>query len=175
MPASIFTDNLREQPLSSPSPSAPSSPSPKPKKPKSSLSPKNLAFLNLLISDFPEFSFKKGRKFLFRAPKSISYLDQNENFPLLLLHELSHALLKHASYSTSVERLTLERDAWVKTRSLCKKYSIPFSDELAESELDTYRDWLHQKTLCKTCGLTCLEVNSESLYCPFCQKYYKKS
>ena len=163
MSSSIFSDNVRESGPKLPEESS-----------LPSLSSKNLAFLETLKTYFPNFSFKPGRKFLFRPKKSIFYLEDNENFRLLLLHELSHALLGHFSYETSLERIKIERDAWGKTRSLCKTYGVPFSEEFAETELNSYRDWLHQKTLCKTCGLTCLEINSESLYCPFCQKTYKR-
>ncbi len=162
-PASIFSDNVRQS-------------TPKPPEPTSSLlSSKNLDFLKDLISAYPEFTFRPGKKFSFRPPKSIHYLEDNDNFRFLLLHELAHALLGHFSFSTSLERLKIERDAWEKTRSLCAEYKIPFDESLAEAELNTYRDWVHQKTLCKCCGLSCLELNSESLYCPFCQKTYKRS
>jgi len=160
-PVSIFSDNVRENPPASPEPSSP-------------LNARNLAFLDSLKSAYPDFFFKPGRKFLFRPKRTIFYLEDNDNFRFLLLHELAHALLKHFSYDTSLERLTLERDAWEKTRQLCSDYKVPFLDSLAEAELNTYRDWLHKKTLCKTCGLSCLEVNSESLYCPFCQKTYPR-
>ena len=164
MPASIYTDNVRSHKLS---------PHPLEKTPL--LSEKNLAFLEAIKESYPEFTFRPGRKFLFRPPKSIYYLESDENFRFLLLHELSHALLGHFSFSRSLERLQIERDAWAKTRELCSLHSITFNEELAEIELNTYRDWVHQKTLCKHCGLSCLEVSSESLYCPFCQNEYKKS
>lgn len=164
MPVSIFSDNVRES-----GPKVPEEPS------LPSLSAKNQAFLETLKSEFPNFSFKPGRKFLFRPKKSIFYLEDNENFRLLLLHELAHALLGHFSFETSLDRLKIERDAWDKTRSLCADFNVPFLEEVAEAELNSYRDWLHQKTLCKTCGLSCIEVDSESLFCPFCQKTYKKS
>lgn len=162
MPSSIFSDNVRD--LST----TPTTPAPKP------LSSKNLAFLHSIESAYPDFVFKKGKKFLFRPKKTVFYLKENDHFPLLLLHELAHALLGHFSYQTSLERLKIERDAWNKTRSLCEEHSIPFDESFVEAELNSYRDWLHQKTLCKTCGLTCVEVSPESLFCPFCQKIYQK-
>ncbi|MBQ3430949.1 hypothetical protein IJG20_02535 [Candidatus Saccharibacteria bacterium] len=134
----------------------------------------NLTFLETIKSAYPNFSFKPGKKFLFRPKKTIFYFESDENFRPHLLHELSHALLGHFSFNTSLERLEIERDAWEKTRELCEQFSIPFPETLAEADLNTYRDWVHQKTLCKTCGLTCLEINLKTLYCPFCQKTYKK-
>lgn len=162
-PSPIFTDNVREI-----------GPTPIPSDPPS-LSAKNLAFLNTLKSAYPNLIFKPDQKFLFRPPRTIHYLEDNDNFRLLLLHELAHALLGHFSYQTSLERLKLERDAWERTRALCQTYHVPFSEEFAETELNTYRDWHHQKTLCKTCGSSCLELNAKSLYCPFCQKSFPKA
>lgn len=164
MPASIFSDNVRERKTP-----------PRPPEEASLLSDANLAFLDTLKSTYSDFTFKSGRKFLFRPPKSIFYLESNENFRFLLLHELAHALLGHFSFSRSLERLEIERDAWEKTRELCELHNVAFDESLAEAELDTYRDWVHQKTLCKTCGQTCLEVSSESLFCPFCQKTYPRT
>ncbi len=161
-PSSIFSDNVRE---TGPTP-VPSDHSP--------LSAKNLAFLNTLKSDYPDLTFKSGKKFLFRPRHTIYYLEDNDNFRFFLLHELAHALLGHFSYRTSLERLKLERDAWERTRLLCKEYKVPFSDNLAETELNTYRDWHHQKTLCKACGVSCLELDAKSLYCPFCRKTYPR-
>lgn len=163
MPASIYSDNVRHQ----------KTPPRAPEK-DSLLSRANLDFLESLKSTYPDFTFRPGRKFLFRPPKSIRYLESDENFRLLLLHELAHALLGHFTFSRSLERLEIERDAWEKTRKLCEIHHVPFDESLAEAELDTYRDWVHQKTLCKTCGSTCLEVNSESLFCPFCQRTYPR-
>jgi len=163
MPASIFTDNVREQ----------KKPPRLPKEP-ALLSERNLSFLKMLKTTYPDFSFKPGHKFVFRPKKTICYIEANDNFRMLLLHELAHAILGHFSFDRSLERLEIERDAWEKTRELCAIYDVPFDENLAESELNSYRDWVHQKTLCKTCGLTCLEVSSESLYCPSCQKTYKR-
>ncbi|MBQ6130088.1 hypothetical protein IJI72_00065 [Candidatus Saccharibacteria bacterium] len=168
MPASsAFSDNLRENPSFSSSSDAS-------EKPKPRLSADNLAFLNKIITAFPDLVFKPNKKFTFRPKKTIYYEIKNDHFPLLLLHETAHALLNHYSFDTSLERLTIERDAWEKTRSLCKKFAQPFDEDFAEANLNTYRDWLHQKTLCKVCGLTCLEVSSTTLFCPFCQKTYHR-
>lgn len=140
----------------------------------SPLSKNNQEFLETIKIKYSNFSFKSGSKFLFRPRKTIYYLEENPNFCLLLLHELAHALLGHFSYETSLERLEIERDAWEKTKKLCKIHSIPYLEDFAEEELDTYRNWTHQKTLCKNCGLTCIEIDLNHLYCPLCRKTYKK-
>ena len=139
------------------------------------LSSEDASFLSLVKSSYPDFSFRPGKKFLFRPKRSIFYqtsLAPGENFRLLLLHELSHALLGHFSYDTALSRLKIERDAWAKTRLLCKEFSVPFDASFAEDNLDTYRNWVHKKTLCPTCQHTCLELDGERLFCPFCEKTF---
>ena len=136
-----------------------------------SLSQENLNFLTTLKTDYPAFSFKPGKKFLFRPKKSIFYLETNQNFQLLFLHELSHALLGHFSYNTSLERLQIERDAWAKTKELCKKHNVQFSSSQAENELDTYRDWLHKKSRCPKCELTRFQTPDGEYHCPRCENF----
>ncbi len=137
------------------------------------------AFLNSLISSYPSFSFRPGKTFKFRPKKTIYYIPPEtfnasplksplETFPLLLCHELAHALLGHFSYRTDLERLKIEVSAWEETKSLCKKFKIPFSEELATLELDTYRNWLDKKSRCKTCGTTRFETPDGKYLCPRC-------
>ena len=84
------------------------------------------------------------------------------------MHEIGHAILGNSSYKTDLERLKIERNAWDKAKNLCKKFDIPFNEEFAEDELDSYRNWLHQKSLCKTCGLTRYQTNDGEYHCPKC-------
>ena len=139
----------------------------------------DLDFLNSLISLYPNFSFKNGKKFKFRPRKTIYYIHPKnfetslrenslETFPLLLCHELAHAILGHFSYTTNLERVKIEVSAWEKTKELCKKFKIPFSHTLANSELDSYRIWLNQKSHCKNCGMTCFETENGNFLCPHC-------
>ena len=139
-----------------------------------SLSASDSALLLSITNKYPQFTFKPGQKFLFRPPHTIHYVIGEKNFRFLLLHELAHALLGHFSYQTSLERLKIERDAWDYTRSLCSEEKIPVLETVAEAELDTSRNWVHQKTLCKKCGLSCIEVNKTTLFCPKCQKTYER-
>lgn len=152
-------------------------PSPLPSTPSSDSklsSTTSSAFLAQVSSDYPQFNFRASARFRFRPPLTI-YYDPSEDahFALLLLHELAHALLGHFSFASLAERLQCERDAWQKTAQLCKQYRLPYDPVYAEANLDTYRDWLYQKTRCKTCGSTCLELDHNRLFCPFCQKIIK--
>lgn len=125
--------------------------------------------LKSLEKTYPELRFKPGKRFSFRAPKTITYVEGEENFNLLLLHELGHALIKKFDFKTDVERLKIESDAWAEAKSQASLFKIPFDEEFAESELDSYRNWLHKKSLCKTCGLTRYQTPDGVYHCPHCE------
>jgi hypothetical protein len=127
--------------------------------------------LETLKSDFPQFNWKESARFAFHPPKTINIGPPQPNFPLLALHELAHALLNHKDYAQHISRLKMETAAWnyVKT-TLAPRYQIPFDENLAESHLDTYRNWLHQKSRCPVCHLTRYQSTSGAYHCPHCEK-----
>ena len=126
-------------------------------------------FLRRLKSDFPEFKFIIGKKFAFRPPKTIVLGPPEPFYELLTLHEVSHAILNHRTYNMDVERLRMESEAWEKACELASRYSIKVDEDLIQDELDTYRDWLHAKSRCKKCGLTCYQTPNGVYHCPRCE------
>lgn len=127
-------------------------------------------YYSRIFAAFPDFSYKTGKKFAFRPPRTIILGPPEPRSELLLLHELSHALLGHKSFRTDVERLRIESAAWEKAKSLAKELNIPYSDDFAQSRLDSYRDWLHKKSLCKICHLTRYQTPDGVYHCPHCTK-----
>ena len=128
---------------------------------------KNL--LERLREDYPDYRFREGRKFAFRPPRTI-VLGPDEPFSeLLMLHEVSHAICKHKDFRMDVERLKMENEAWDKARELAEHYGIEINEDLIQGELDTYRDWLHQKSRCPVCGLTRFQTPDSRYHCPRCE------
>ena len=130
---------------------------------------KDWALVDRLRVDYPKLKFKTGRKFAFRPPRTIIVGPKEPNAELLLLHEIGHALSGHQDFNTDVGRIKMEVEAWEKARGLAKIYKIKFSDEVMEAELDTYRDWLHQKSRCPVCGLTRFQTPDGQYHCPRCE------
>lgn len=126
-------------------------------------------FLQKLKGDFPEFRFMGGVKFAFRPPKTIIVGPPEPFSELLTLHEVSHAILKHKTFKMDVERLKMENEAWEKARELADRYDIEINEDLIQGELDTYRDWLHGKSKCRKCGLTCYQTPDGVYHCPRCE------
>ena len=124
--------------------------------------------LDKLRVDFPDLRFVPGRKFAFRYPRTVVLGPLEPSCELLLLHEVGHAVLEHKGFRTDVERLKMESLAWEEARGLARRYGIEFDEEFAEGELDSYRDWLHKKSRCPSCGLTRFQ-DLEGYHCPGCE------
>lgn len=131
-------------------------------------------FLKTLERDFPDLRFKQGRKFAFRPPRIITIGLDEPAWQLLSLHEVGHAVCGHRNFDTDVQRLKMEMEAWEKARELAKKYKIEFDEEVVQKELDTYRDWLHQKSRCPKCGLTRFETTDGHYHCPRCENFFRQ-
>lgn len=118
-----------------------------------------------LKMDYPKIRFRLGKKFAFRPPRTIIFAEGQE---LELLHELGHARLEHDFYTTDIERLRMERAAWEEARRLCDQYAVEYDQEFVEMALDSYRDWLHQRSQCSKCGLTRYQTRDGKYHCPSC-------
>jgi lipopolysaccharide biosynthesis regulator YciM len=90
-----------------------------------------------------------------------------------LLHELSHGLLEHTDYDRDVALITMERAAWDKANELAVKYDLTIDDDLVESNLDSYRDWLHARSTCPNCGATGLQTKKLGYSCPACDQKWR--
>lgn len=159
---------------------------------------KAMQFEELLCAvrqDYPNLVFKSGKRFTYRSPRTVIFeqllydnglkvllgtqLEQDSTptmnpdieqnyYCLQLLHEVGHAILQHRDYKVDVDRVKMERAAWEQARQLCERYHIYYDEEFVEAELDTYRDWLHRRSLCKRCGLTCYQLKTGQYRCPRC-------
>jgi hypothetical protein len=112
-----------------------------------------------IIADFPKYKFVKGDKSFWSSSKNIIYYNKNT---AELLHEISHALLDHTSFTTDVDLVQKERAAWTKARELAQKYDLSISRAKIEKDLDSYRDWLHLKSSCPVCSQSGIQ-NHETL------------
>lgn len=130
---------------------------------------------NLLLKlqkDYPELSFKSGEVFCW-SPKTREVLYKehsvDDDKPLwALMHEVAHALLRHENYTNDFELVQLESEAWQKARILGRHYKIPIPNEHIQDCLDTYRDWLHARSLCPNCHRNGLEDSSGHYQCLNC-------
>jgi predicted RNA-binding Zn-ribbon protein involved in translation (DUF1610 family) len=129
--------------------------------------PSTTPLLQRLKSDYPQFQFVAGARYAWSPDEQAIFYDQTDN-NTLLLHELSHGLLKHSDYSRDIELLKMERDAWEQTKQLAAQYNQVVDEVVVETALDTYRDWLHARSTCPNCSATGLQVKKQTYNCPAC-------
>lgn len=131
------------------------------------------SILDSLINDFPDFTFRQSSEFRWSPHEKTIFYNPQEDAGLLL-HELGHAILGHVDYKRDVELITLERDAWsFAVQGLSPRYSISISEDDVQESLDTYRDWLHARSLCPQCASTGIQVARESYKCIACYALWR--
>lgn len=117
---------------------------------------------------------------LFWSPetKLITYQEEQlaeETGVWALIHESAHALLGHERYDTDFELLKLEVAAWHKAKEIAADLGISMSEDHIQDCLDTYRDWLHQRSTCPTCGIVSMQETSRQYRCHNCNSVWQVS
>ena len=122
----------------------------------------------ILSAAYPHLNFVAGTAFYWSPEtKEVYYDDTKHTEPSSiwsLLHETSHGLLEHTTYSADLELLHLEVAAWDHALVLAKTFNIEISDDYVQDCLDTYRDWLYRRSLCPGCGAQCLQSATSNFY-----------
>ena len=135
-----------------------------------------MSLVDRLRTDYPEFKFLAGDVFRWSPTNSAVYYDaedSSEHANLSLLHELSHGILQHTQFSSDVQLIALERQAWEQCRQLCAHYAIDFLDDHAEECMDSYRTWLYKRSDCPNCHATGLEADKCHYTCFNCAQRWK--
>ena len=93
-----------------------------------------------------------------------------------LLHELSHAELNHAAYTKDIELIDMERQAWrYAVDALASRYNVPLSidDTIVQDTLDSYRQWLHERSTCPNCQAVGRETTTSHYLCLSCNQTWR--
>lgn len=128
--------------------------------------------------DFPELQLKEGKVFSWNPNSQTVYyekLDSQEDL-VQLLHEIAHAKLGHKNYQYDVQLIEMERSAWeYAVDILAPKYGLTLSmdDDNIQDSLDSYRDWLHKRSLCPQCGAVGLQATASSYRCINCHSEWR--
>lgn len=119
-----------------------------------------------LRADYPTLVIQSGDRVKFTPPNKLFYAP--DTTPLELLHELGHFLIKQNTYSSDIELVRIESEAWAQAQQLCAKYQVKWDDDIAQDHLDTYRDWLHVTSLCRNCNLAGYQDDAGLYHCALC-------
>lgn len=125
-----------------------------------------------IATKFNQFTFKTHEVFHWSPKNNTVYYDSKElgskEGLFQLFHEVGHALSGHKTYSSGIELLKFESEAWQKARELAEEYNLNISPKQIERCLDSYRDWLHVRSTCPSCETIALEVEANQYHCFNC-------
>lgn len=125
-----------------------------------------------LHSDFPAITFTAGDIFMWSPQnQQVTYV-AGDNCQSLL-HETAHALLHHSHFSRDIELLDMERQAWDHAREIAPRYGISIAIDTVEGHLDTYRSWMHKRSLCPRCNLNGIQTSQQQYSCLSCHHVWR--
>lgn len=132
-----------------------------------------------LKKHYPAISFLPGLSFVWSPIELVVTYDLTDNksdtFVFSLLHEVGHALLEHNNFTSDLSLVKIERDAWNKAVEIAVDYGVEIPDVHIESCIDTYRDWLHARSLCPNCHQCGVQTSKTSYSCVFCRHHWAVS
>ncbi len=133
--------------------------------------------VSTLAKEMPTVQFCSGASFCWSpGTQTISYPDRalnNDTDLWAILHETAHSCLGHQAYETDFELLMMETAAWQYAKELGGKKDIIIDDDHIQDCLDTYRDWLHSRSTCPTCGIVGLQHSSREYACHNCNSTWQ--
>ncbi len=131
-----------------------------------------LPSINQLQEDFPSIHLEEAKEFYFSARDKCVYYNKKQVLTEVgmfqLIHEIGHALSNHHHFESGVELLKMETEAWSKAEKIAKQYDLEIPPALIERCLDSYRDWLHLRSICPECKATGVETDVNLYHCFNC-------
>lgn len=126
-----------------------------------------------LSVDYPGWMFRAGEVFSWSPTNTcITYIDESSDENIAqLLHEVAHAVLGHASYDRDIALLKIECQAWdYAVHHLAPHYGVYLTIEskIVQDSLDSYRLWLHQRSICPRCQAVGIESSKLLYRCLHC-------
>lgn len=133
--------------------------------------------IKILTVSEPEVEFREGKTFSW-SPKTrtVNYRQSPDKHAVWsLLHEVAHATLDHKTYETDFELLQMEVAAWEHSKTSAKQFEVSISEDYIQDCLDSYRDWLHRRSTCPTCGSVGLQKTEIQYNCHNCHSQWRVS
>ncbi|HET8708991.1 MAG TPA: ImmA/IrrE family metallo-endopeptidase [Candidatus Saccharimonadales bacterium] len=133
--------------------------------------------IETLQERFPHLTFHEAELFSWSPETKEVFYDATkpvETRIWSLLHETGHALLEHKSYRADLELIKLEIAAWEKAKELADEFDLEIDEDHIQDCLDTYRDWLYQRSVCPRCNNKSLQQEDVTYYqCFNCHTAWK--
>lgn len=129
-----------------------------------------------LQQTFPQLRFAVGDNFYWSASEQTVFFRSviSDDEAALLLHETAHGLLGHHDFTSDIALLKCERDAWRHAKKvLAPQFGVDIDEDTAQDHLDTYRNWLHARSLCPSCHQTGLQAAEQRYECINCKSRWR--
>lgn len=128
------------------------------------------SLVSQLAHDHPGLTFIPEDRFYWNPERrTIYYVEQSDDIASLL-HEVAHGLLDHRDFMRDIELLEMERDAWeYASGTLAPRYHLSIDADIIQTHLDTYRDWLHLRSICPACQATGVQIKQRTYRCLACR------
>lgn len=126
----------------------------------------------------PGISYRSGASCYWSPEQQMITYKANQVKPSAqwtLLHEAAHAILGHTDYKTDIELLLLEVAAWEKAKQLGIDLGVAIDEEHIQDCLDTYRDWLHERSTCPRCSVVSMQISTHEYSCHNCSARWQVS
>lgn len=140
--------------------------------------PKILTLKSIMLM-YPAITFTPGEVFSWSAGDTTVFYPAkapfDSSFIYSFLHEIGHGLLMHNNFTNDLGLVSLERDAWEKSKEIAQKVGTSIDEEHIEKCMDTYRDWLYARSLCPNCHQCGLQTSKTAYKCVFCEHTWKVS
>ena len=124
-----------------------------------------------LMQDFP-YTFIEGEDFKWSPHNNAIVHPPLSSLQHIwsLLHEIAHAELHHTTFDLDIHLIGLETTAWQwAVEHLAPLYNILIDNDYIQDHLDTYRLWLHQRSVCPRCGQNGLQTQTKIYSCLNCK------
>lgn len=132
------------------------------------------SLISKLEVEYPSISFIGGNEFRWSPVDKVIFYEEGSSDAASLLHELAHSILGHTNYRKDLQLLEMERDAWHHAKEeLASKYQVTITNEIVDSALDSYRDWLHARSTCPACEATGIQSKRHEYRCLACQTRWR--
>lgn len=135
--------------------------------------------INRVSQDYYAIDFYSDEIFCWSPKKQqISFVESQINNNLgkwTLLHELGHAIAGHNTYSYDIELLKIELSAWTIAQELAEAYNLSINQDHIQNCLDSYRDWLHQRSTCPNCDYLNIQATPKIYHCINCEYSWQVS
>ena len=128
-------------------------------------------WVNKLQKAHPQLSFQQAEFCVWRPSEQTIYYANPKDMTDVwdIIHELGHARLQHTTYSHDVSLLRLEAEAWAAAENIAQEFSEQISNDYIQDSLNTYRQWLNERSTCPQCSATGIQAKKNTYSCFNCR------